>query len=161
MIGVDTYTWKKLLLLYHSEWGSLIDNIIDQINFFVTSEGKIEFEYRFPEEIIILNRIAILPVLKGEIYRYYIEKGFDKTDASLLEYSEVRGYRIITEDHLMLSEAITKNQNIIQLIDFFRELCLVDAYFLRKEIYQIAKLFRKWKNITKKKEKQILMMGKF
>lgn len=156
MIGLDTYTLKKLISLLNSEWREIIEDILDQISFFITTYGKFEFEYRFPKFVNLLSSIAVLPAIRGEFFYAFIEKGFDENDASLLEYSIQKSYRIITEDHLMLLEGVTTKQNVIQLIDFFKELSIIDSYFSKHEMIKLVKIFRKWKNITKKKEKRIL-----
>lgn len=152
MIGIDTFSWNKLLMLYHSEWKNTIDEIINKTEIFITVEGKIEFEYRFPDDLNLLNRITIYPVLNTDIFAKY-NKIYDLTDASLLEYSENKGYRIITEDRPLLQEGITEKKNIIQLIDFFYELYLKDNFFSKKEIITLIDFFRNWKNIKDKKAK--------
>lgn len=156
MIGVDTLAWQKIILLRQKkEWNSLIDEILEKMNFFITTEGKNEFEYRFPNDLDIVNQINVLPVLNDR-YSNYMKLGFDPADASLLEYTDIRKYRIITEDRPMIAEGSTSRKNIIFLIDFFRELAEGYRFITSKELYKLVKLFRKWKNITKKKAKEIL-----
>ena len=151
MIGIDTYSLQKLFLLRQMiEWKHIIEELIEQVDFFITVEGKKEFEYRFPEDLDVLNKITILPIL-NEHYLEYIKRQFDPTDASLLEYADLRDYRLITEDRLMLAEGITLKKNIVCLIDFFKELADGYAFFSKKELYHLVKIFRKWKNISKKK----------
>ena len=155
MIGIDTFSWQKILLLRKErQWKAAMDDLIDQIECFITIEGKKEFEHRFPEDIDLLNNIAILPVLKSEKYHIFLED-FDATDASLLEYNEKRGYRIITEDRPMIAEGVTSKKNIIFLIDFLYELHKAYDFFTSREIYQLVQIFREWKNISKKKAKDI------
>ena len=71
MIGIDTFSWNKILLLYHSEWKDIIDELIDKTEIFVTGAGKIEFEYRFPDDLNLLNRIIIYPVLNTDVFKKY------------------------------------------------------------------------------------------
>lgn len=150
MIGIDTFSWNKLILLYHSKWQKPITEIITKTEFFITVEGKKEFIYRFPDDISLLDKITIYPVLDTEVFRNYCQK-YDETDASLLEYTEIKGYRIITEDGPLLQEGITEKKNIIQLIDYFYELYSKDDFFTKKEIYHLINLFKDWKNIKESK----------
>lgn len=78
--------------------------------------------------------------------------GFDRNDASLLEYNSIQQLRIITEDRPMLLEGVTGKKDIIMLIDFFIELTGRDNYFSGKEFYHLLHIFRKWRNIDKDKE---------
>ncbi|MHA2364590.1 MAG: hypothetical protein ACXAC7_11590, partial [Candidatus Hodarchaeales archaeon] len=122
MIGIDTFSWGKLIRLRQiKEWKLLINEIIKKIDWFITTEGKKEFDYWFPSELDIIETGTILPVLDIK-YHYYLEQGYDANDASLLEYLDLRNYRIITEDRPMLLEGVTGKRNIIYLVDFFAEL---------------------------------------
>jgi hypothetical protein len=85
----------------------------------------------------------------------YQNKGFDANDASLLEYADERGFRIITEDRPMILEGVTSEKNIIFLIDFFSELTENYNYFSTKELYHLVKIFRKWRNIKEDKAQAI------
>lgn len=155
MIGIDTFSWQKILLLRkEKQWQLAMDDLIQQLDCFITVEGKIEFEYRFSEDLNILNHISILPVLKSARYYEYL-KDFDAADASLLEYNEKRDYRIVTEDRPMIAKGVTSKKNIIYLIDLFYEFYKIYAFFSSKEMYQLVDIFRKWKNISKKKAKYL------
>ena len=101
-----------------------------------------------------MSKVALLPDIKGERFHKFISKGFDETDASFLEYCELKGYRIITEDHPTLNEGVTSRNEIIQLIDFFKELYSLE-FLSKREFTSLVKIFRKWKNISLKKEKQL------
>ncbi|OLS21364.1 MAG: hypothetical protein HeimC3_36090 [Candidatus Heimdallarchaeota archaeon LC_3] len=156
MIGIDTFSWYKILLLRkENKWRGVMEDLIKGLDCFITVEGKKEFEYRFPNELNLLDYITILPVIESEKYKYFLQF-FDPTDASLLEYVDKRNYRIITEDRPMIAEGVTTKRNIVFLIDFFYEMYKTNSFFSTNEIYKLVKLFRKWKNISKKKEKQIL-----
>ena len=102
----------------------------------------------------MLEFITILPTL-NKYYLIYLKKGFDPADVSLLEYSDK--YLILTEDHPMLLEGITDRRNIIQLADYLGDLYLND-FLTAKEFYHLIRTFRKWRNIKKKKEKQLLAL---
>lgn len=151
MIGIDTFSWGKIIRLHKMKsWTNLIDEAMQSVDWFVTVEGKKEFEHFHSEHITFLEYGTILPVL-DERYNHYISKGFDPNDASLLEYVDVLNYRIITEDRPMLLEGVTSKRNIICLIDFFSELAYAHKFLTKKEMYHLTKLFRSWKNISKEK----------
>ena len=146
MIGKDTFSWNKIILLLHSEWRATIEEILDKYDFFITTEGRKEFEYRFEKEKDLLDKITIFPVINTELFQINCKK-YDPTDSSLLEYSELKGYRIITEDRPLLEEGITRKKNIIQLLDFFYEIYMKDEFLTKREMYHLIKQFRKWKNV--------------
>ena len=151
MIGIDTYSWGKLIKLYKmKDWKEPIETIIKETNWFITVEGKKEFEHFYEEDLELLEYGSIIPVL-GTKMKGYRDKGYDANDASLLEYADEKGYRILTEDRPMLLEGLSKQKNIIFLIDFFSELTEKYEYFTTRELYQLLKLFRKWRNIKEEK----------
>ena len=154
MIGIDTYSWYKLLLLLNEGWKDLIEEVLQSGQFFVTNEVKKEVEFRFKDQSHILRLVTILPLIDID-YDSYSKKGFDEADASLLEYNQRNGYLILTEDQAMIAEGVTENKTIIQLADFFG-LLMRDGYVEAKEFYHIVKRLRKMRNITKKKEKELL-----
>ena len=151
MIGIDTFSWGKLIRLYKmKKWKEPIEEIIKETDWFITIEGKKEFEHFYKNDIELLDYGTILPVLGTKIPNYE-KKGFDSNDASLLEYAAEKDYRIITEDRPMLLEGVTEKKNIVFLIDFFSELTEKYEYFSTRELYQLLKLFRKWRNIKEEK----------
>jgi hypothetical protein len=155
MIGIDTFSWGKLIKLYYmDEWKKQIEIIIKNIDWFITIEGRKEFEYFYSDNVELLNYGTILPILGTKITEYK-DKGFDSNDASLLEYADDRGYRIITEDRPMILEGVTGKMNIIFLIDFFSELTEGYNYFSTRELYHLLKLFRNWRNIKEEKANAI------
>lgn len=154
--GIDTFSWGKLIFLKNDKFRTLIMEIIEKGNFFMTQEVKTEFEYRFANEIDLLKYITIFPQIEID-FTYYNDLGFDPADASLLEYSKDGDNIIITEDQLMLDESIANKRNIIQLADYFG--LLFEAKFLDgREFYHIVKLLRNLRNISKKKEKELLAL---
>ena len=128
---------------------------MSKFDLFVTHEVENEIKYHYQGYQLYLNCFKILPSLNMSS-RLYSERGFDKADISLLEYSELDDYIIVTEDEGMLSECLSEENNIIQLIDFL-ELLHRHSFLKRREIYHIAKYFRKIRNITERKEKKILL----
>ena len=155
MIGIDTYSWGKLIKLKSmTNWDSIIDELLTKLDWFVTVEGKKEFQHFYPDQIQILDKGTILPVLNIRL-KNFIEEGFDLNDASLLEYAILRNYRIITEDRPLIGEAIYNKVNIVFLIDFFLELTETNKYFSKREFYHLIKLFKKWKNIKKDKARKL------
>lgn len=160
MIGIDTLSWGKLIRLKNDKsWSKVITELIPGIDWFITVEGRKEFEHFFPEEVDLLDHCTILPILNEKLDEFII-KGFDKNDASLLEYNAVRKYRIITEDRPMLLEGVAGKKDIIMLVDFFSELTGKDNYFTSRELYHLVQLFKKWRNIDEKKENAIETLRK-
>lgn len=160
MIGIDTFSWGKLIRLKNDNgWNKVITELIPEIDWFITVEGRKEFEHFFPTELGLLDHCTVLPIL-NEILDEFLDKGFDKNDASLLEYNTLRKYRIITEDRPMLLEGVTGKQDIIMLVDFFSELTGKDNYFTSRELYHLVQLFKKWRNIDEKKENAIETLRK-
>lgn len=158
MLGIDTFSWGKLLLLKSNQYEPLILEIIKKGNIFITQEVKIEYEYRFPNELSLLKYITLFPKIEIDFKSYQL-KGFDPADASLLEYSKNEANIIITEDQLMLNESISNKRNIIQLADYFGSLYETD-FLVKREFYHIIKKLRNLRNITKKKEKELLDLRK-
>ncbi len=156
MIGIDTYQWHKLFILRKEGWEDLINEILEKSDIFITHEIRKELEYRFPSEINVFEWLKILPI-RNIKFSQFISKGFDLADASLLEYALIDGYKIITEDHPMLMEGVTLKQNILQLADFFGILMKL-GFITKKELYHLIKILRKMKNITKKKESELLSL---
>ena len=154
MYGIDTFSWGKLIYLKNNNYEGLILEIIKKGNFFITHEVNEEFEYRFANEINLLNYITLYPQIEID-FKKYKWSGFDAADASLLEYNKIEANIIITEDHLMLAESITNRRNIIQLADYFG-LLLEKEFLDRREFYHIIKLLRKLRNITERKEKELM-----
>lgn len=149
MIGIDTYVWNKIIRLQNTEWKELVTNILQEGDFFVTHEVKEEFLHFHPNHSHLLRFVTIVPTLNDRL-QYYIELGFDSADASLLEYSELKGYQIMTEDHPMLSLGVFSRKDIFQMSDFFGFL-YESGFIASKELYKLTKLLRKWRNITRKK----------
>ena len=136
------------------EWKEVIEEMIKNVDWLITVDGKKEFEHFFTDYMYILDFGTILPILNIK-FGLYKDKGFDSNESSLLEYADEKGYRIITEDRPMILEGVTGNKNIIFLIDFFYELTENYEYFNTEELYHLIGLFRKWKNINKKKAESI------
>lgn len=156
MIGIDTFSWFKIFNLFNSGWKIILTEIIENLPIFITHEVKKEFMYRFKDNMYILEKLTILPTLNNN-FQYYLSKGFDPADASLLEYSHNKENLIVTEDHLMLEEGVTNRNNILHLGEFFGILFL-NNHITRKELYHLIKTLRKIKNITIKKEKELLKL---
>ncbi len=154
MIGIDTFSWYKLLRLCDTGWKDVITEILEAGNFFITYDVRDELEYRFSEEKHYFQKVATLPRL-NKSFNDYISRGYDTADASLLEYVEIKGYAVITEDQPMLNEGITKKLDLIQLADFFGSLML-QGVITRRELYHLVKFLRKIKNITKRKAEELL-----
>jgi len=154
MIGIDTYSWYKLIHLYQDGWQNLITRILSTGNLFITHEVKKELVFRFSENSHLFDMVTLLPAIQFD-YRLYEKLGFDQADASLLEYSKREGHIIITEDQLMIAEATSLKENIIQLVNYFGRL-FRSGSISSKELYHIVRRLREMRNITEKKEKYML-----
>ena len=67
MIGIDTYSWYKLITLYESDWKDLVTKFLITYKVFITHEVKVEFMYRFPmyENLIKLITIGAMKFEEG------------------------------------------------------------------------------------------------
>lgn len=152
MLGIDTFAWFKLITLYNDKWKELMLKFLTEYEVFITNEIKKEYQYRFPKYEHLLEKITIHPRRKSNTT--YDTKIFDKADITLLEYTELDNYVIITEDFAMLGQGITKKRNIIQFGDLIA-LLYKEGFVNSKDFYQIIKKLREMKNITKNKEKEL------
>ena len=153
MIGIDTFSWGKIIRLRKNGWNDFIIEMLKEGNFFITHEVKKEYEHFYKDQSDLLEYIDILPTLNQRI-EFYTLQNFDLADATLLEYTDIKKHRICTEDKPMLIEGTTSKHNIIQLADLFGEFYRND-FISAREFYQLIKILKKWKNISKKKEKQL------
>lgn len=156
MIGIDTYSWLKILRLRDAGWKEILTEILDEGNFFITYDVKNELNHYFPEEASYFQKVATLPRLNKK-FDDYLTSGFDPADSSLLEYMEIKKYSIITEDYPLIDQGITQKGNIIQLADFFGSLA-TQGVLTHRELYHLVKFLRRMKNITKRKEKELLQL---
>lgn len=152
MLGIDTFAWYKLISLYNDQWKDLLITFLNNYDVFITNEVKKEFLYRFPNYEHLLEKIMIFPRRTSNII--YDPNIFDLADITLLEYAELNDYVIITEDHAMLSQGVTKQKNIIQFSDLIG-LMFKENLMNYREFYHIIKKLRGMKNITKIKEKEL------
>jgi hypothetical protein len=53
--GVDTYSWSKLFLLLKTNWKELIEELIDNSNFFITPEIEKELIHFYPSTCFSQN----------------------------------------------------------------------------------------------------------
>lgn len=97
--------------------------------------------------------MGILPALDIN-YQLYDRQGFDKADASLIEYAERREAIVVTEDHPMLALGYLENLDFIQTIDFFHILWRRGT-ITQNQMNKLLRIFRDLRNITKKKERSI------
>lgn len=154
MIGIDTFSWTKIFLLFKESWEDLLSELLSATLFFITHDVEKELLHFHREREPIWRSGAILPKLDRS-YSAYVLEGFDEADASLLEYAELSEHIIVTEDAAMLAKNVTSRNNIIQLIDLLRkyyENDLLDP----KEYHTLVKWFRERRNITKKKERRLM-----
>jgi predicted nuclease of predicted toxin-antitoxin system len=153
MIGLDTFSWYKLISFYNNEWKKEMTNFLTEYQVFITHEVKIEYSYRYPKYLFLLDLISILPRKRSLIE--YDRKKFDVADITLLEYAESTDYLIITEDQPMLAQGVTRKRNILQFSDLLA-LLYIGNIIDSKDYYQMVKKLREMKNITKKKEKSLM-----
>lgn len=153
MFGIDTFSWTKIFMLIEESWEEILIEWVKSINFFITKEVKVELIHFHGSKINLWNEGAMLPALNVS-FQDYLKLGFDSADASLLEYSEKSEYKIITEDGPMLNLNVYKRNNIIQLIDLFR-ISYTHGFFSKREYFSLIIWFRKNRNITLKKERNL------
>ncbi len=123
--------------------------------FMITHEVYKELLHHFPDEIDFFQNISIFPKI-NQVCEKYVKQGFDLADASLLEYSEIKGYTIITEDQPMLLENIIDGSiKVIHLTDYFG-IKMIEGVISQTELYRIIKKFRSWRIISKRSAKKIL-----
>ncbi|MHA1974762.1 MAG: hypothetical protein ACTSW1_17325 [Candidatus Hodarchaeales archaeon] len=157
MYGVDTFSWTYILRLRDNGFRDLIERIMKKREFMITHEVYRELKHRFPEEVDFFRNVTILPVLHISLSNY-CKQGFDLADASLLEYSEYKGYIIISEDQPMLTENIIEGRiRIIHLADYL-SLKMLEGDISSNELYKIIRTFRLWRVISKKKAKRVLRL---
>ncbi|MCK4849173.1 MAG: hypothetical protein KAT16_09120 [Candidatus Heimdallarchaeota archaeon] len=157
MFGVDTFSCFYLIRLRDNGFTDLITRLMDKKEFMITHDVHKELIHRFPDEDDFLRNITILPRLNRS-FNKFLEQGFDEADASLLEYGEISGYIIITEDHPMLLEnTLDGKLRIIHLADYFG-LLMLKTEISPTELYQVIKTLRKWRVISKPKAKRILRL---
>lgn len=154
MIGIDTFSWTKIFLLFDAEWADLLTELISETRFFITTDVEKELRHFHTENESIWRSGAILPRLNRSFSTYRLN-GFDDADASLLEYAELPEYTIVTEDTPMLSENVVKRSNLIQLIDLFRKY-YENNLLTSKEYRKLIHWFREKRNITKRKAEKLL-----
>ncbi len=151
----DTYTWRKFDHLYQNGWKEIIVRTIKTHRILCTREVIDELKYRKfgIVEDGVLNYVGILPALDIN-YQLYDRQGFDKADASLIEYAERREAIVVTEDHPMLALGYLENLDFIQTIDFFHILWRRGT-ITQNQMNKLLSIFRGLRNITKKKERSI------
>lgn len=154
MIGIDTYSWTKIFLLFEDSWNEILTELLHNTQFFITKDVEIELEYFHHSYEDVWKSGAIFPRLNKN-FSYYIKLGFDEADCSLLEYSELPEHTIITEDGPMLDLNVYNRNNIIQLADFFA-LFFRDEYLSKNEFKLLTKWLKDNKNIKDKKFKRLV-----
>ena len=156
MIGIDTYSWTKIFLLFNESWSDIFIELLENIQFFITNDVEVELLYFHSEYKHIWNSGAKFPRL-NKSFLDYLRLGFDEADCSLLEYSEFPEHTIITEDGPMLDLNVYSRNNIIQLADFL-SLLYRDSYLNKKEYLLLIKWLKKNKNM--KDTKYTRLIGK-
>lgn len=154
MIGIDTFSWTKLFRLMDAGWEDILLELLGRVQAFITSDVEKELQHFHSTKKNIWEKISILQ-RKNRTFDLYIQQNFDEADASLLEYSELEQYTIVTEDGPMLAQNTTNRDNIIHLGDFFRRYYEID-FFTAKELRQLIKWLQKSRNLTKRNEKRLL-----
>lgn len=153
MIGIDTLSWSKLYLIREELKKLNIDELLDEIRFFITPDVREELEHFHSDKDRIWENGAILPQLNRS-FQGYVKQGFDFADASLLEYSELKDYLIVTEDYPMLALNVSGKNNIIQLADLFTFFYLQNM-ITTSNYRDTINWLRRNRNITKKKFKRL------
>jgi len=157
MFGVDTLSWFYIIRLRDNGFNELITRVMERKEFMITHDVYKELIHRFPNEKAFFRNVTILPRLNKHFDKF-VRQGFDEADASLLEYGEFSSYAIITEDHPMLLEnTLNGVLKVLHLADYFG-LLLLEEMITPNELYQVIRIFRKWRIIPKQKAKRILRL---
>jgi len=134
----------------------LIEELLTKLDLFITIEVKKEVIHRYRKYDEYLELLTIKPKINVSL-DIYLNKGFDLAYATLLEYSEIDKFVVITEDNDMLLEGVTDKNNIIQLIDFLVKLYEFNL-ITKREIYHLVKYFRQKQNIAKRKKNKLMKL---
>ncbi len=155
IIFLDTCTWLKLELLEREQQFST-SVLFSFSSIAITHKIKEELEhYSIPQEKI--NETIIYPIGDKAIYKYALDSGFDDADASLLSNGKIKVEQLylISEDRAVLSFGRMLKMEIMQLIDLFQNFTTQNIID-KKKLYNLVKFLRNQKNITEKKENNIL-----
>lgn len=158
MIGIDIYSWTKIFLLFEQSWSEILTDILENVQFFITTDVEIELLHFHPNYKDVWKSGALFPRLNNNFLNY-LRLGFDEADCSLLEYSEFPEHTIITEDGPMLDLNVYSRNNIIQLADFI-SLLYRDDYITKKEYKILVEWLKENKNMTDKKYNRLRILNK-
>ncbi|MHA1301337.1 MAG: hypothetical protein ACTSO9_18090 [Candidatus Helarchaeota archaeon] len=152
---IDTCTWLKLDILKEDRIFEP-DKIYNWANIGISHQVLKEIEH-FNCKSFKKEKTQINPIQNEEIYKKALKLEFDEADASILSFGKKTGDSIIiSEDGTLLEYARINKFYALQLIDLF--LLFTSMNFMKpRDLYHITKYLRKLKNITKKKEKEILI----
>ncbi len=150
MLGIDTCSWLKLDLISTSGWTDLVETILREFEVFITHEIAEELRNFLPRREEWIKRVTIRSINREE-YQSFVGEIFDPADASLLSFHTENNVIIITEDPAMLAEGVTRQQNIIQLVDLIF-LLYRDEMINKRDLQKLIAFFRKKRNITRRKE---------
>ena len=155
LLFLDTCTWLKLEILEREE---LFKNskLFNFGSLAITYEIKEELEY-FSISSLDLRTLIVYPIKNKILYKQALELGFDEADASLLSNGKIEEEELylISEDRGVISFGQFHKMNIMQLADFFMVLT-ASNHLTKRNCYHLIKFLRKQRNITHKKEQNIL-----
>ena len=151
---IDTCSWLKLDLL-NEENVFNSGQLYDWADIEITHQILRELEY-YDCRSLQREETKINPIGNQKIFNEAIELNFDEADASILSSgTRSKEIALISEDGALLEYARIRSFFALQLIDLFR-LFTQKNLIKPRELYHLTKELRKLKNITKKKEKEIL-----
>ncbi|MHA1651027.1 MAG: hypothetical protein ACTSYB_12600 [Candidatus Helarchaeota archaeon] len=153
---IDTCTWFKLDLLTEENLFNS-ENLYELAEIEITHQVLKELEH-FGSSSFQKERTKINPIRNQKIFNDVLELGFDEADASILSFgSKTKNFILVSEDNALLEYARVHGYFAIQLIDLFR-LFTQKKIIKPRKLYHLTKKLRELKNITKKKEKEILKL---
>ena len=135
-------------------WRQLFTELLEAIPWFITDEIVEELHHFHPKSIETWGNGPVLKRLDKK-FSDYVADGFDKADASLLEYGDQEGYVVVTEDPRMLAQNVFERSNIIQLCDLLKEYHSRE-FLSAKEYKEIIVWLRKNRNLTERKIRRLL-----
>ena len=150
---IDTFSWKKFDLLEKNKLFNM-KSLYEWSNVNITHEVYNEIKH-FRLKSCALKSTSILPIKNKKIYQEAKDLEFDEADSQILSHGgNDRKLIIISEDKPLLKFCRGYSFDAMQIIDLFH-LFAIRGFINHKELYQVNRFLRKYKNITEKKSNQI------
>ncbi len=152
---IDTGTWLKLDAL--SALQIFEPNVLyEWAEIFTTHQVDEELRH-FENKSIHRALTSILPVKNKKIYEDAVAVGFDPADSSIISHGAIDDpdVIIVSEDRPLLKYTKMYHFYIMQLVDLFQVLSK-QGHIRLNELYQLAREMQRLRNITRKKQNEIM-----